>query len=553
MTSIRSKRIATLSILFFVFTGSLTAQDVVAQHGMVASAHPLASKAGLEILKQGGNAVDAMVATAFALGVVEPNASGIGGGGFMTLRMEGMKEAVTIDFRETAPGAATPEIYYKDKNSFKSLTHGGARAVGVPGVVAGLELALKKYGTMTLAQVIQPAVSYARDGFPVSEKLSGFIVEAYDVISENPATSAVYLQDGLPLPAGAVIKNPDLAATLEKIGKNGSACFYKGEIAKAIAAEMKKLNGLITLEDLSSYNPILKKAVNGTYRGYQIYSTAPPSGGGTHLIELLNILEGYHLKELKHNSAKSIHLLAEALKICLADKAANMADPAFYSVPVKILTGKPYAEGLRKFIDPHKAFFGYKATKMLTNESNSTTHLSVVDEQENMVALTQSLNHWFGSGITVPHTGILLNNHLGDFSSKSGLPNSIAPGKRPVSSIAPTLIYKDDKPYITIGTPGGSRIIGALGQIIVNIIDFGMDIDDAIEAPRVHAYKKTLHVEGRISPTVIKELEKLGHKVKIHPDFDNYFGGAQGILISPKDHRLHGGADSRRDGVVLGY
>lgn len=547
----------TKAVVFFIsltiFSGAVRAQDVVSQHGMVASAHPLASEAGLRILQQGGNAVDAMVATAFALGVVEPNASGIGGGGFMTIRLKDMQEAVTIDFRETAALATPSDIYYKDKSSFKQLTHSGARAVGVPGDVAGLSLALEEYGTMSLRQVVQPAIEYARNGFPVSEKLNGFIIEAYDVISENSATSAIFLQDGLPLSTGALLKNTDLAVTLEKIGDEGPDYFYKGEIADAIVSEMKRLGGYITREDLAAYRPVLKKAVTGSYRNYRIFSTAPPSGGGTHLIEFLNILEGYPLKDMGHNSAETIHILAEAMKICLADKAANMADPAFSFVPVKKLTGKPYAEERRKYIDLHKASFDYKAPKMVTKESNSTTHLSVVDSEGNMVALTQSINHWFGSGVTVPNTGILLNNHLADFSSKAGVPNSIAPGKRPVSSIAPTLIYKDDQPYMTIGTPGGSRIIGALGQIIINIIDFGMPIDDAIEAPRIHAYKKILHVEGRIPAETIQQLEKLGHKVKVHPDYDNYFGGAQGILIDPSDHKLHGGADSRRDGVVLGY
>ncbi|MCF6270193.1 MAG: gamma-glutamyltransferase, partial [Melioribacteraceae bacterium] len=298
---------------------------------------------------------------------------------------------------------------------------------------------------------------------------------------------------------------------------------------------------------------IIKEPIVGIYNGYQIISTAPPSGGGTHLVELLNILETYNLRSLKHNSTEYIHILAEAMKIILADKSVNMADPDFHSVPVNILTSKEYAEKVRKNINPKKANFDYNAKRILDNESNSTTHLSVVDKDENIVALTQSINHWFGSGITVKGTGILLNNHLGDFSKQAGTINSIEPNKRPVSSIAPTLILKDGKPFLTIGTPGGSRIIGALAQIIMNIIDFNMGIDDAIEAPRIHTSKKILHVEGRIEEQVINELEKLGHKVKVHPDFDNYFGGAQGILIDAKTKELRGGADSRRDGVAVGY
>ncbi len=550
----RVSRAAVKVIVFFwIFIHTVHAQDVVARHGMVASAHPLASQAGLEILKQGGNAVDAMVATAFALGVVEPNASGIGGGGFMTIKMAGQSEGVTIDFRESAPIEATAETYYHDEESFGKLTHSGPKSIGVPGVPAGLGLVLKKYGTMNLAQVLKPAIRYAQEGFIVSEKLAALIIEKYDIISENPATAAIYLQDGIPVSAGGEIKNPDLAKTYKKLADKGVECFYRGAIAEAIVKEVRDRGGLLSLTDLKNYRAIEKKPILGSYKNYRILSSAPPSGGGTHLVELLNILKGYDLKKLKHNSVAYIHLLAAAMRICLSDKASNMADPAFYSVPTKKLTSQAYADGLRKYINPKKASFNYKASQMLIRESNSTTHISVIDKDGNMTALTQSINHWFGSGITVKGTGILLNNHLADFSSKEGQPNSIEPGKRPVSSIAPTLVLKGNQPYLTIGTPGGSRIIGALAQVFLNIVDFGMDVDAAIEAPRIHAFKKILHVEGRIPESVITGLEQLGHTVKKHKDYDNYFGGAQGVLVDVKKHELHGGADSRRDGVAAGY
>lgn len=547
-----------LSLLFliscFLITSDIYSQDVISKNGMVASAHPLASKAGLQILEEGGNAVDAMVATAFVLGVVEPNASGLGGGGFMTLKLTSQKnDGVTIDFRETAPIGATPKVYYLNDKSFKELVHNKGMSIGVPGTVAGLSLALKKYGTMNLEQVLKPAIDYAQNGFEVSEKFSNMIVEAYDIISENEATSKIYLNDGLPIMEGAIIKNPDLAKTLIKLGSNGADCFYKGKIAKAIASEMQDEDGIITIKDLENYKAKIKEPTTGIYKGYQIISTAPPSGGGTHLVELLNILEAYDLSSLKHNSAEYIHILAEAMKIIIADKSVNMADPDFHSVPVNTLTSKVYAEKVRKNIDLNKANFDYKAKRMLDRESNSTTHLSVVDKYGNLAALTQSINHWFGSGVTVKGTGILLNNHLGDFSNKAGTFNSIEPKKRPVSSIAPTLVLKEGKPFLSIGTPGGSRIIGALAQIIINIIDFNMGIDDAIEAPRIHTFKGVLHVEGRIENQVINELKDLGHKVTVHPNFDNYFGGAQGILIDTKTHELRGGADSRRDGVAVGY
>ena len=542
-----------LSLIFLLLLASVSAQEVTAEHGMVASAQPLASRAGLEILQKGGNAVDAAVATAFALGVVEPNASGLGGGGFMVIRMADGSPALTIDYREMAPGKAEPGLYYTSKHSLDSLTRSGAKSVGVPGTVAGLALALEKYGTMSLAEVLQPAIRLALDGYRVTENFSAMILNSYELIQQHPATAAIYLQNDFPPPAGTVIKNPDLAHSYELLAQKGASEFYRGEIGEAIVKQLGKEGGFITRGDLQKYRAILKKPVTGSYRGYRIISSAPPTGGGTHLVELLNILEKYDLKKLGHNSADYLHILAEAMKMVFADKNLNMADPAFYRVPVKKLTDKSYADKLRERIRPDRARFDYRAPQLVSRESGSTTHLSVVDKDRNMVALTQSINLWFGSGITVEGTGILLNNHLRDFSRAPGKPNSIEPYKRPVSSIAPTILLKDGKPVLTIGTPGGTRIISALAQIIINIVDFGMDIDAAIEAPRIHAYGKTLNLEGRIPTSVVKELEKRGHKVRMREDYDKYFGGAQGILIEGNPLLLHGGADSRRDGMAVGY
>jgi len=541
------------ALVFLFFTvSSLTAQDVVSENGMVASAHPLASQAGLEILKTGGNAIDAMVATTLALAVVEPNASGLGGGGFMTIKKVD-DPALTIDFRETAPAKASSELYYHSDKTFQELTHSGVYSVGVPGTVAGLFMALEKYGTMAFSEVAKPAVKLAKEGFEVSPKFETMIIQAYDLISMNPPTAAIYLDEGLPTAAGSVIKNPDFAKTLELLSQNGANCFYKGKIAQSIVASIKEAGGILTADDLGGYKPQVKRPVTGNYRRYEIISSAPPTGGGTHLVELLNILENYDLKKLGHNSADYIHVFAEAQKMVMYDKAQNMADPDFYDVPVKSLTDKKYAEKLRNHIEPNKAKFDYKAPRWLSRQSNSTTHLSVVDKQGNIVALTHSINLWFGSGLTAEGTGIILNNHLADFASKSGVANSIEPKKRPVSSIAPTILLKDGKPFLTIGTPGGSRIIGALAQIIINIIDFDMSIDEAIEAPRIHSYKNTLHLEARIPEEIQIELKSWGHHLKIHSDYDNYFGGAQGIIVDNKTGKLCGGADSRRDGVALGY
>ncbi len=527
--------------------------DVIAEKAMVASAHPLASEVGLEILKKGGNAVDAAVAVALALSCAEPNASGIGGGGFMVVRMAETGEAAMIDYRETAPGKAVPEYYYRREVDFDAWTAEGPNAVGVPGLVAGAALALERFGTMTLRDVLQPAIRLAREGIEVSVKLNGMILDNLEKIQKFPAAAAIYLPDGLPLEAGSILKNPDLAATFEKIAEGGPRAFYEGEIAAAIAAELDRLGGVFETEDLKGYQAKLREPVHGSYRGLDIISASPPTGGGTHVVELLNIMEGFELKGFGPTSVRYFHTLAEAMKLVFADKAANSGDPDFFRIPVGTFTDKAYARKLRDRIDESRARFDYSPGVLIVPEGESTSHLSVVDEKGNVVALTQSVNSFFASGIVVPGTGILLNNHLADFDDKPGGPNAIGPGKRPTSSMAPTIVLSGGKPFLTIGSPGATRIVSALAQIIINIVDYGMSIDDAIEAPRIHGPGKVLHVEGRIPPDVVKALEALGHSVKPYPDYDHYFGGAQGILIDIRKGKLYGGADSRRDGVAIGY
>ncbi len=527
--------------------------DVVAEHAMVASAHPVASGVGLEILKKGGNAVDAAVAMAVALSMAEANASGVGGGGFMVIKMADSPDAVMVDYREAAPGRATSEYYYGPGADFDKWTEEGPNAVGVPGLVAGAALAVEKFGTTTLADVLQPAIRLAREGVTVGPKLTGMIIDNLEKIQKFPAAGLLYLPEGLPLEPGTVLRNEALAATLEKIAAGGPAAFYEGEVASAMASSVSSLGGPLDVEDLKNYRARLRPPVRGTYRGYEIISASPPTGGGTHLIELLNIMEGYDVRRLGHNTAPYLHVLAEAMKMVFADKAANSGDPDFVRVPVETMTSKDHARELRERIEADRARFDYKAPAYVVPDAPSTSHLSVVDERGNIVALTQSINSFFGSGIVVPGLGILLNNHLADFDSRPGRPNSISPGRRPTSSIAPTVVLKGGKPFMTLGSPGATRIVSALAQIIMNVVDFGMAMDDAIEAPRIHSLGKTLHLEGRIPPDVVEALKARGHAVKMYPDFDHYFGGAQGILIDAKGRRLTGGADSRRDGVAMGY
>lgn len=539
--------------LFFIFllglfySCSTITPPISSTQGMVASAHPAATQAGLGILKIGGNAVDAAVASAFVLSVVEPYASGLGGGGFLTIQLKG-KEPIALDYRETAPSGVTDELYYADSIDFKHITSVTPLSVGVPGTLAALNLALNKYGSMSLEEVIKPAIKIAREGFKANETLHNIALEKYDVVSGSDELSELYLKDDLPVEEGTLIKNEKLARTYERISSKGIKLFYEGDIAASIAV---KTNNRITLDDLKKYEVKIKQPVIGNYKGYKIITTAPPSGGAN-LIELLNILENFDLTELGHNSAEYINIFAKAIRLIQIDKSNYMGDPDYESVPVEKLTDKKYAKIAADFIAINKPNFEWEGIETNNSESGSTTSLTVVDNLGNFVSLTQSINLFFGSGIVAD--GVLLNNHLGNFDKTPGNKNSIVPGKRPVSSISPTILLKDGKPFLTIGTPGGSRIIGTLAQIIVNIIDFNMTLEEAIDAPRVHQTKTTLHLEGGISEDVQAALKEIGYKLSAdYTRFDKYFGGAQAIMIDYETNKLIGAADKRRGGSAQGY
>jgi gamma-glutamyltranspeptidase/glutathione hydrolase len=548
-----NRQILLLTPFFIVFLGLQSrAQDVTSKNGMVASAHPLASEAGVQILQAGGNAVDAAVATAFALAAVEPNASGLGGGGYVVYHLID-QDPYFLDYRECAPIAVNPLDYYNDNITFKNKTTYGGSSVGVPGMVAGLLYLHEQHGKLPLSQVLEPAIRYSESGFKISPHLADIILQKFDIISANTEAAQIYLYDLLPPPAGYILKNPDLAVSIKSLVNTGIKAFYGGYIAEAIVKSVQENDGYLTLKDLKSYTPQQRSPVLGTYRNYQVISAAPSSGGGTHLIELLNILEEFDIYNMTHNSALYIHLLAEALKMVLKDKKAYMADPDFEFVPVNHLISKDYAQILRNKIDIKNAQFDYTPSLLDSTESENTTHLSVVDSERNCVALTQSINLWFSCGIVAEGTGILLNNHMADFDSDATSANALEPGKRPVSSIAPTIVLKDGKPLLVVGTPGGARIIAALAQIIINIVDFDMSIDKAIEAPRIHSIGKNLYLENRIPESVRQELTLMGHRIQLKDAFDSYFGGAQAIYIDWQKKELRGGADSRRDGVAVGY
>jgi len=527
--------------------------------GVVAAAKPEASQVGVDILKMGGNAVDAAIATAFALGVLEPNASGIGGGGFMAIKLANMKEAVIVDFRETAPAASTPDMYKygADNKVINNASVVGGLAVGVPGEVAGLLYALENFGSkkLTRAQVLQPAIDWANKGIPVTMNLNSIIQSELAKINKFPACADIYTKEGLPFEIGETIKNPDLAKTLGLVAKNGKDAIYKGEIAKKIVAAVNEAGGILTEADLAAYEPKIRKPVTGSYRGYTIISAPPASSGGTHVIQILNILENFDIAKMGDNTPATTHAWIEALRLAFADRGKYMSDTDFVKVPIVGLANKAYAKELAAKIDMKKAMGSATASDPTKYESGSTTHFSVMDKDGNMVAVTKSINYFFGSGVTVPGTGFIMNDHMDDFVLKPGHIQSIEPGKRPLSSMTPTLVLDPEgKPFMTVGSPGATRIIAAVAEVISNVIDHGMSVQDAIMAPRVFAMASgQVQLEGRASINTLKGLQALGHDVNVRADWDAYFGGVHAVVYDRNAKILFGGADPRRDGQAAAY
>mgnify|MGYP000215102963 FL=1 len=536
---------------------------VYGKNGMVASEQGLATQVGLDILKQGGNAIDAAVAVGFALAVVLPNAGNIGGGGFMVLHDDKTGKDVAIDFREIAPAKASRDMYLDNQGNVidgKSLfTHD---ASGVPGTVAGMEYALKKWGTMPLSKVLEPAIQLADKGFIVSDVLAQTLKEEKSTLGKWSASKAIFFKNGEPLKSGDLLVQKDLAKSLRLIAKQGAKAFYQGEIATKIAKEMQSHGGTMTLEDLKAYKVVERQPIIGDYRGYKVVTMPPPSSGGVHLIEILNMLEHYPIKEDGVNSAKNIHHMAESMKLAYADRSEYLGDPDFVKIPVAGLTSKAYANERVKTIDDNKARLSstIKPGKPQPYESDQTTHFSVMDKAGNAAAVTYTLNLNFGSGIVVEGTGILLNNEMDDFSVKPGVPNAfglvggtanaIEAKKRPLSSMTPTIVMKNNKPWLVTGSPGGARIITTVLQSVVNTIDHEMNPAEAIITPRVHHQwlPDELRVEAGISPDTIKLLQDKGHKVVTKAPM----GRIQ--IIQADDSGFYGYSDPRNpDGKTLGF
>lgn len=561
------KKVIIASLLIAVTAVLATSQNpvnlygraAVGAKGVVAAAKPEASQVGIDILKKGGNAVDAAVATAFALGVLEPNASGVGGGGFMIIKLAKMKEAVVIDFREMAPAAATADMYkYGDDGKvIGNASVVGGLASGVPGEVAGLLYALDNFGSRKLKRdaILAPAIAWAEKGIPVTVNLAIIIRDELGKINTFPATAKIYTKDGLPYELGDSIKNPDYAGTLRLIAKGGVDAIYKGEMAEKIAKAVRDAGGIMTAADLASYQVKVRKPITGSYRDYSIISTPPASSGGTHVIQILNILENFDMAKYGDGTPGADHLWIEALRLAFADRSKYMADADFVKVPLAGLTSKAYAKELAAKIVMGKAMGSATADDPTRFESGSTTSFAVMDKDGNMVAVTKSINYFFGSGVVVPGTGIIMNDHMDDFALKPGSIQSIEPGKRPLSSMTPTLVLDPaGKPFMAVGSPGATRIIAAVAQTISNVIDHKMSIQEAIMAPRLFAMASgTVQLEGRTSVNTVKALEALGHTVNVRADWDSYFGGVHAVVFNRATNMLEGGADPRRDGQAAGF
>ncbi len=572
------------TVLAVVAPSSANTRPVPAQHGMAVSSHELASKVGVEIMQAGGNAVDAAVAMGFALAVVHPAAGNIGGGGFMLVRMAD-GTAHFLDYREKAPAAATRDMYLDAQGKvIEGASYFGYKAVAVPGSVAGLVYAERKWGKLSLKQVMAPAIRLAREGYELSW------VDARDMhdrhLTDYAESRRIFQRNGDYYKAGEIFRQPDLARTLERIAENPDD-FYHGSLARDLAAAIQKGGGLITADDLAHYEAKEREPVRGTYRGYEVISSPPPSSGGTVLIESLNILEGFDLAKMGERSAESIHFTLEAFRRAFFDRAEFLGDPDFAKIPVAQLIDKKYAAAWRETIDPVHAtpskdlkrpavfsqleqYAAAHSAAMASHESAQTTHYSVVDAEGNAVAVTTTLNGWFGSRVTADGLGFLLNDEMDDFSAKAGAPNgdnliqgtanAIGPGKRPLSSMTPTILVHDGQTVMVLGSPGSSKIISTVANVLMGVVDYGMNIQEAVNAPRFHHQwmPDVVNVEQWFSPDTMSGLQRMGYTLEIGLYFggvlvEPYWSDAECIAIDEKTGVRMGAADFRHDGKAVGY
>jgi gamma-glutamyltranspeptidase/glutathione hydrolase len=563
------------SILFFIILLLLSCtnepQPVSAENGMVVSTSSYASKVGVEILQKGGNAIDAAVAVGFALAVTYPTAGNLGGGGFMVIHLEDGKNT-TIDFREKAPLSAFQEMYLNEEGGFvPELSQLGATSAGVPGSVAGLIYALENYGSLSLAEVIQPAIDLAKNGWKLEQRDIDYINGSMHIFDKYPSSKKIFTKDAERFEAGDLFIQNDLAMTLEQIKQKGKDGFYKGKVAELLVEQVKSLGGYIKLEDLEKYNVVEREPIIGTYREYKVISMPPPSSGGIALVEMLNILENYNLSEEDWGGANYIHKIVEAMKYAYADRTYHLGDADFYPVPIDELTSKEYAKTIFDRIEsvnnkavPSSDIKSLDVTQAY--ESTETTHYSIYDSFGNAVSVTTTINSAFGSGIVVDGAGFLLNNEMDDFSGKPGVmnqfgllgtdANSIQPEKRMLSSMTPTIVLKDDKPFVIIGSPGGSTIITTVLQVVLNCVDFNMNIREAIEAPRTHHQwmpDSIFYEQSALSPELKLELTEMGYRFWDNGADSRKLGIAEGIMIDQNKEIIYGASDPRGGGLAIGY
>lgn len=547
-------------LLFFTVASLLFARDPVRFHkAMVVAQEPNAADVGREVLKAGGNAVDAAVAVAFALAVTYPSAGNLGGGGFLLFRMADGRTGF-IDFRERAPLVSTRNMYLDSAGNPTRDSVLGWRAAGVPGTARGLELAHQRYGSKPWAKLVEPSVKLARKGFEITDFAARGFHEAKN-LPQFPESKRIFLKNGAYFEMGDKLVQPELAGVLSRIAKHGARDFYEGETARILAEQCKLNGGLITLEDLKAYKAIERPVLKGAYKGYEVITAPPPSSGGLGILQMMAVLEPTGYEKAGAGSAKAIHFVAETMRRYYADRAEHLGDPDFVKVPVRGMLDPAYVDRIRASIDPDHASpsASVKPGKPAPSEPTETTHLSIVDERGNAVALTYTINGSYGNGVTVPKLGFLLNNEMDDFAVKPGVPNmfqlvqgeanAIQPKKTPLSSMTPTMLVKDGQLRMVVGAPGGSRIITGVMQVILNVVDFGMNIQDAIDAPRFHHQwlPDKLYLERGFSPDTIALLKQRGHEI----DAAETVANVNGIVIS--DGWLSGAWDGRRDGKVAGY
>lgn len=522
----------------------------VYRHGCVSAAHPLAAEAGVNCLRRGGNAVDAAVTTAFALHVLLPAFSGVGGGGCALVWQAKNKKPTFVNYRERAPLKATSTMYPAlDDGTVPDRSNSvGYKAVAVPGALAGESLLLSKFGTIDLKEAMSPAIRWAENGFEVSNALNDVMTRSVEKLNRFPSSADIFLRASTPYKIGEILILRDLARSLRCIADEGIDVFYRGEIGQTIVKDVTRNRGLLTREDLVSYRPIIERPLRSQYRGYRLYTSPPPFGGVT-VLEVLHALEQFDISRIGHNTVEGLRVLSGAMAYAYQDRRRYLGDPRFTKVPIKILLSRKHAKSISGKVSSERSHGG----RANPPQGDSTTHLTAVDDQGNVVAMTETIECYFGSGVTVPGTGILLNDEMHDFDPRPRRANSVKAGKQPASYMSPTIVFKEEKFVLGLGSPGGSRIVSAVTQTLSNVLDHGLSLSAAVAAPRIHCENSGVQLEGRISRDTAEKLVMRGKKVNLRKEFDIYFGGVHAVAKAASKEGLCGAADPRRDGVAKGF